>query len=107
MVTVCKKWRVSYTEARKLVNDYDKEDVTFPRYSFSKHSINNFLVGHYHRYAAIGPASNLCEALGDRNSAIHQGDDVFVLLSMNHYSHVAKWNTVFQIIVLMSQILSC
>jgi len=32
MVTLCKKWRVSYTEARKLVNfDYDNGDVTFPR----------------------------------------------------------------------------
>jgi len=84
MVTVCKKWRVSYTEARKLVNGYDNEDVTFPRYSFSKHSTNckdNFVVGHYPRYAAIGPASNLCETLGDRNSAVHQGDDVFVLLA--------------------------
>ncbi|XP_065919917.1 uncharacterized protein [Dysidea avara] len=80
MVTVCKKWRVSYTEARKLVNDYDNGDVPFPR------------------YAAIGPASNLCEALGERNSALHQGNDDQVVEPLTDYTNPdghTVWQTVY------------
>ena len=43
MVTVCKKWRVSYTEARKLVNDDDNGDVTFPRYTISTLCLDSLL----------------------------------------------------------------
>ena len=59
------------------------------------------IVVRYYRYAAIGPASNLCEALGERNSALHQGNDTCATNLQNHYLYVATWDTVFQNLVAM------